>query len=104
MHHIIVSRVSLTFCLLLAGGTLGFALLADSGPTAEPAGEAAGEGAALFDAHCGGCHTVDELAPGLRDAEDPAARMAELEAFLENHGRASPEQDRAILEYLADRS
>lgn len=103
MHHIIVSRVSLSFSLLLAGCILGFALLADGEPPAAPAGDATGEGAALFDAHCGGCHTVDELAPGLRDAPDPAARVAELEAFLENHGRASPGQDRAILEYLAER-
>lgn len=102
MHHVIVTRVSLSFSALVAVCILGFAALvnrpAPSGPEEAPVASA---GEALFKSHCGRCHGVDELAADLAAATDREARMAELVAFLESHGRASAGEDQAILRYLA---
>lgn len=101
MHHVIVTRVSVSLCALFAVCILAFAALVHD---PEPAGkiEAAPEsGKALFDRYCGRCHGVDELAADLAQAADRQARMAELERFLESHGRASAAEDRSILEFLA---
>lgn len=101
MHHVIVTRVSVSLCVLFAACILGFAALVHD---PEPAGRDEAEpepGRALFDRHCGRCHGVGELAADLARAPDREARMAELEGFLESHGRASAAEDRVILEYLA---
>lgn len=102
MHHVIVTRVSLSLCALFAACILSFALLVNppemAGPSEEEA--AAPEGAVMFETYCARCHGVSELAAGF-SAANRDDRMAELSRFLESHGRANAEQDRAILEYLA---
>lgn len=101
MHHVIVTRVSLSLCVLLGACVLGFAALVnDPAPAGEPNSQAEPDGAALYATYCGRCHDAGEMAADLDSAADRDARMAELEAFLESHGRAGPEQDRAILQYL----
>lgn len=100
MHHVIVTRVSVSLCVLFAVCILGFALLVHD---SEPAGEDGADpatGRALFDQYCGRCHGVEELAADLAQAPDREARIAELERFLESHGRSSAPEDRSILEYL----
>lgn len=110
MHHVIVTRVSATLCLLLAGCILGFAMLVDRGPSAgqvdavEGRPPEAAAGAMHFEAHCARCHGVDELTGPLRAAPDRDALLDEWVRFLEEHGRASGEQDRAILVYLDRRA
>lgn len=104
MHHVIVTRVSVCFCLLLAGCVLGFAFLVDrpslAGISSAPAER---HGAKLFDQYCGACHEAGELTAELRAAPDDEALAAEWMAFLERHGRAGPDEDRAIVEFLASR-
>lgn len=104
MHHVIVTRVSLTLCLLFGASILGFAWLAGRGApvAAPPPADAAAR--QLFETHCGRCHDAAELAAGLRGDLDTEARIRELEAFLADHGRADAQTDRAILDYLASRA
>lgn len=108
MHHVIVTRVSLTLSILLLMLVVGFALVVGS-PVSPATAEGGAEGSApkdaaadLYDRYCGACHEVNELVEGLQQAEDPDALVAEWLRFLERHGRASPEQDMEILEYLSD--
>jgi mono/diheme cytochrome c family protein len=70
-----------------------------AGTPARPA-TVAPSGAGLFERHCGGCHTAGDLARGLRAAPDPAARRAAVMQFLESHGSATADEDRAVLDYL----
>ena len=70
-----------------------------SAPAATPA--AALDGASLFDRHCAGCHSASDVARGLRAAPDPAAARKELGRFLESHGSAAADEDRAIVDFLA---
>lgn len=101
MHHVIVTRVSVSLCALFAACILGFAALVhDPEPAVEDETDPA-TGRALFEQYCGRCHGVEELAEDLARAPDREVRMAELERFLESHGRASASEDRSILEYLA---
>lgn len=104
MRHVIVSRVSISMCMLFGACVLVFAWLVSTPAPAGPAAPAAaegGEGEALFSTYCGRCHSVEELAGTLREAPDRDALLAEWEVFLETHGRTSAVQDRAILKYLA---
>ena len=103
---------------LLAGGlvavALGFAWLATPGPagTGAIAGPAPAEGAspapdpaaALFAAQCGACHTADSLARRYREAGDVPALDRRFESFLDDHGEATPAEDRQILDWLKKRT
>lgn len=57
------------------------------------------QGAALYEQYCARCHMGDDLAGTLRTGGAP--KRAEWESFLRDHGRASADEDRAILDYLA---
>lgn len=108
MNHVVVTRVSMTLSTLLLMLVVGFALVV--GPPVSPAtaeGETEGSvpkdaAAELYDRYCAACHEVDELVEVLQQAEEPDALVAEWLRFLEKHGRASPEQDMEILEYLSE--
>lgn len=106
MHHVIVTRVSITLCILFAGCVLGFAWLSAGAPESDPAlaPAPAARGEALFQTYCGRCHDVAELVTPIRDAADREALLAEWEAFLGRHGRADAAQDRIILEFLAQQA
>ena len=57
------------------------------------------QGAALYEQYCARCHAGDDLAGALRTGGAP--KRAEWESFLRDHGRATADEDRAILDYLA---
>lgn len=100
MRHVVVRRTAygLGAGLLVCAGA--FAWLAGRGPVAPPEslGADAARGAALFLSHCASCHTAGDLRTSL---EGPAARRAEVEQFLADHGDAADAEDRQILDYLA---
>jgi hypothetical protein len=56
-------------------------------------------GRALHERHCASCHTATDLGERLRTGGEPIRRR--FEAFLERHGSATPDEDRAILDYYA---
>jgi len=106
MHHVIVTRVSISLTVLLSGLVLGFAFVVNtpsgpvsSGDTAEhaPPGH---DGASLYEQHCATCHAAGELRAPLHEAPDPEALKQEWLVLLDSHGRASSDEDRRILEYL----
>jgi mono/diheme cytochrome c family protein len=105
MRHEAVRRVSVAVAVLLLAAAALFAWLvrddAAPAPTPDEAAlpAAATDGAALYDRYCARCHEATDLAPSLRAGG--AALRAEWETFLEEHGRASAAEDRAILDYLA---
>lgn len=110
MNHVIVSRVSAVLVILLGASVIGFALLvARTQPPADGAVERTGipreggEGSALFETHCGRCHSAASLARTLAESNDPEALAGQWEVFLERHGKASAEQDRIIVRYLAEK-
>jgi mono/diheme cytochrome c family protein len=110
MRHVAVRRVAALLGLLFLLWAGVFAWMArrtpaptpaagPSPPVTEPAPAApsSSDGAALFEAHCTPCHAADDLRPAL--AGNDTARAA-MDAFLADHGDATPEEDRLIVEYL----
>jgi mono/diheme cytochrome c family protein len=106
MRHVAVRRVT----LVLGAGFVVYAaafawLVRDEpvpAPTPEqsaPAQESTAEGRLLFERHCATCHTVEGLAPGIREG-GPNGRGA-AETFLQDHGDSTDEGDRLILDYLS---
>lgn len=70
---------------------------ASSAEAAAPVPAEDAEGAALYEAYCARCHPVDSLR-----TEMSVDRRRELEEFLQKHGRSSDEEDRLIIDYLAE--
>jgi len=100
MRHVTVRRAALLLgsVFLVCAGL--FASLVSREPAAAPASLPAPgpAGAALFQTYCAACHTVESLRPFVTG---PDVRRDELEAFLADHGDASGEDDRLILDYLS---
>ena len=98
---------------LVLGGTLlvyaaAFAWLVHDQPQATStsdlpvsAEQPSEDGRLLFQRHCAACHTIGDLAPGMRDGGDNARSAAET--FLRDHGGATDAEDRLIVEYLTGR-
>lgn len=106
MRHVAVRRVTLVLGGALLLYAAAFAWLVDDQPQAtttfgRPAVGArpSDDGRLLFEQHCAACHTVGDLVPGLRDGGTNARSAAET--FLRDHGDATDEEDRSILEYLS---
>ena len=102
MRHVFVRRIFFGLAALFVVCAVIFALLVtrEPGDSSSPAVEAERHaGSALFASDCGSCHTAESLRPGVVDAT--AEQRREILRFLEDHGRASDEQDRLIVEYLA---
>lgn len=58
-------------------------------------------GAALFEEHCGGCHSPSEISASLKGrGEEQERATAKMRDFLLRHGDADEAQARAIIEYL----
>lgn len=86
---------------LLAAIAVGFGWLANREPTpssGEPA--VAANGAQLFETYCASCHTVEAMRRVASGRTDRERTRVELERFLEAHGDASADEDRAIVAYL----
>jgi hypothetical protein len=98
MHHRLVTRLSISLSMMFALAVGVFAWLVNAPPT----DRSSVSGARLFELHCAACHTVGEIQQSIDVAPDRPARMRELEAFLEDHGAATPGDDHAILDYLAE--
>lgn len=108
MRHVIVNRVTaalFTVFLLCAGL---FAWMApprtDAAREEERTPQSAPsvtDGETLFARHCASCHTPEDVASTLGIGAERAQRMGEFETFLQDHGEATPHEDRLILEYLA---
>lgn len=103
MRHVIVSRVSVLLTLLLLAAAVLFVQLVTPARDSRRAQAAATppSGSRLFEAHCASCHTLDDLRAPFADGS--AARRLELERFLADHGDASRDDDRAIVEYVSGR-
>ena len=112
MTHTIVTRVAVGVCALCVGAAVLFAYLAST-PTSHAQNTAAQTvqakaephpGAALYDRHCAGCHTIDE-AEGMLKVSGPnldASAKAMVE-FLKSHARSSDQEDVVIVEYIRGR-
>jgi mono/diheme cytochrome c family protein len=107
-----VRTFTLALAALFAAAALGFGWLANrprgSGgqataqtapPAADPAADPAA-GARLFETYCASCHTAEALRRVALARADRVRARAELERFLENHGGAAAEQNRAIVAYV----
>lgn len=53
----------------------------------------------LFQRHCAACHDAGDLATAMR--EGGAGARSTTETFLRDHGDATGEEDRLILDYLS---
>jgi mono/diheme cytochrome c family protein len=103
-----VRTFTLALAALFAAAALGFGWLANrprgsGGPatadTAAPAADPAA-GARLFETYCASCHTAEALRRVALARADRVRARAELERFLDHHGGAAAEQNRAIVAYL----
>ena len=95
--HVRVTTAAIAVFIAACALAFGWAARRPASPT--PAG-ASLEAAALFERFCGQCHTRADLRAREPAGVDIARRRAELVLFLESHGDASGEQDRAIVELL----
>jgi len=100
MRHVIVTRVTGGFVVLLLAAVLAFTWTARR-PTAAPV-PGAPSGEALFTRHCAACHDPADTAVGYRLADDQAAAAAELRAFLVDHYGPSPEGIALIVTHLLE--
>lgn len=106
MRHVAVRRVTLLLgaAFVLYAGAFAW-LVGDEPVTATtpeqsvPAREFTAEGRLLFERSCATCHSIEDLAPGLREGGTNGRSAAE--AFLRDHGDATNEEDRLILDYLS---
>ena len=103
MRHVAVRRLAVLLgaVFLLWAGVFALIVRREPAPEPPPVSPAVVSRAALYDRHCGSCHAAGDL----RATQLPAAggtSRAELEKFLESHGDAPADDDRQILDYLAD--
>ncbi len=109
MRHAIVERLSLLALALVAISVVGFVLTVRSGRGRSPApsipapSAPAASAPGAFARHCESCHERAELKEQLLGDRSPERRL-ELEKFLEDHGDATAEEDREILDELSDQS
>ncbi|MDP1571988.1 MAG: hypothetical protein Q8L86_18475 [Vicinamibacterales bacterium] len=103
MRHVIVTRVTGGFVVLLLAAVLAFTWAARR-PTAAPVlvAPAAPSGEVLFQRHCAACHDPADTAVGYRLADDHAAAAAELRGFLVDHYGPSPEGIALIVTHLLE--
>ncbi len=106
MRHLYARRIFMGLALFFAGSAVVFGYLASRKAKEVAPAAASGardgtehRGAELFVTYCGSCHTAESLRPGAVSAS--AAERQRILQFLQDHGRASDEQDRLIMEYLA---
>jgi mono/diheme cytochrome c family protein len=106
MRYVAVRRVTFVLGAALLLYAAAFVWLVDDQPQATTTsdrpvadGQPSAEGGALFQQHCAACHSIGDLAPELRDGGTNARSAAET--FLRDHGDATDEEDRHILEYLS---
>jgi mono/diheme cytochrome c family protein len=99
VRHLAVRRASIlvAVAILAAAGLFAWWVREDAPEAAGPPQTT--QGAALYEQYCARCHAGDDLGGALRTGG--AAKRAEWETFLRDHGRASAAEDRAILDYLA---
>lgn len=100
MRYVSARYATVALSALFVAGAGAFVWLVSPRAGSPEAGSTPVEhpGAAPFEEFCAGCHTAESLRPGLTGADD--ARLRELEAFLQRHGRAPDSADRLILQYL----
>ena len=115
MRHLVVRRTALLLGVMLFASAGLFALLVSREPAvapalpspaaastaaspAPPSPTTAPTGAELYEAHCASCHAAASLRQRMPDSEE---RRRDLDAFLEDHGRATAAEDRLIVEYLS---
>ena len=91
------AAVLVAIAIVAAAGLFAWWVREDGTQVAGP--PPAARGAELYEQYCARCHTGDDLAGALRAGGSP--KRAEWESFLLDHGRASADEDRAILDYLA---
>jgi hypothetical protein len=96
MRHTAVERLSLSALALVALSVVGFVLVVRAGQTAAPSVPAPD----AFARQCESCHERAELKEQLLRDRSPQRRL-ELEKFLEDHGDATAEEDREILDELS---
>ena len=59
-------------------------------------------GKALFESRCASCHSVEQGAAPLLEAEDRGVARKRLLVFLERHGHSSSAENPPIVDFLAD--
>ena len=102
MRHSAAHHAALALCALLLAAALLFAWSGSSAPVAGGAPEGDGAaGAEPFEAHCAGCHDLEDLVAPYT-GEGAAAAVLELLELLEEHGAATPAEDRAIAARLLE--
>jgi|GEM_PF-7002382 len=85
---------------VLAAGVFAWYVSTPPMPKA-PMTSATGETpAALFARRCARCHEAEVLAAALRGRTERDRARAELRAFLDGHGHATPEENRVLADFL----
>lgn len=104
MRHTAVERLSLSVLGLVALSVVGFVFAVRAGQPPTPTSPApAAPAPDAFAKHCESCHERAELKEQVLRDPSPERRL-ELEKFLEDHGDATAEEDREILDGLSHQS
>lgn len=100
MRHVAVRRSALVLggVFVVCAGLFAWAVSRETPAVGVAQPASAPAGAVLFGTFCASCHTAESLRPSVTG---PGANREELETFLAEHGDASEEQDRLILDYLS---
>jgi mono/diheme cytochrome c family protein len=100
MRHVAVRRVTGFLGAAFVLCAVAFVwLVRDERSAPAAAVRPSADGSLLFERHCAACHGVGDLRGRLRDPQ--AMERTALEAFLRDHGDATDEEDRLIVDFLA---
>lgn len=107
MTHVTVTRVMLALTGVFLAAALAFGWLVNRGavepepvPPVADAAPVLPDGLALFERHCGTCHTSADLIDRIRSAPDREVLRKQWLEFLSSHGDASDDENEAIVEAL----
>jgi hypothetical protein len=106
VRHVVVVRVAAGLAFALCAAAVLFAWSVRRAPAIASAplpivGEPDAQTA--FGTHCAACHTWNELRDVLAREDDRARAAVAMLGFLDEHGSASPAEDRAIVLRLLER-
>ena len=100
MRERVVRRIALGLTAALVAAAALFPFAVSRRAAAQEDDGAPRPGVLVFERSCSGCHAPSDLAQELAGSPDRARTVLEWLELLDDHGAATPREDRAVLVFL----